>query len=111
LSLSANYAFPLWYPDIAIGPILNIQRVKLNFFYDYGKGVGRNYYYHNTEPSIYYTTTDEVYTSYGVETTFDFNIMRFLPKFELGFRTTYVTGNRYTPAGTVFEILIGNIGF
>ncbi|HEY3402669.1 MAG TPA: hypothetical protein VGK59_04725, partial [Ohtaekwangia sp.] len=101
----------LWYPDIALGPVLNIQRIKLSFFYDYGKGTGRNFFYHNTENAIYYRTTDEVYNSFGVETTFDFNIMRFLPKFELGFRTTYVTENSYANAGTVFEIMIGNIGF
>jgi hypothetical protein len=111
LTLSANYAFPLWYPDIALGPVFNIQRIKLNLFYDYGKGTGSNFFYHNDEPIVYYIPTDAVYNSFGVETTVDFNIMRFLPKFELGFRTTYVTENRYAAAGTVFEIIIGNIGF
>lgn len=111
INLSANYAFPLWYPDIAIGPLLNIQRVKLNLFYDYGKANGRNFYYKFPENRSYYVTTDEVYNSFGVETTFDFNVMRFLPKFEVGFRTTYITKNAYSNGGTVFEILIGNIGF
>ncbi|HEY3406381.1 MAG TPA: hypothetical protein VGK59_23495, partial [Ohtaekwangia sp.] len=57
LSISSNYALPLWYPDIALGPVLNIQRIKLSFFYDYGKGTGRNFFYHNTENAIYYRTT------------------------------------------------------
>ncbi|HMQ00511.1 MAG TPA: hypothetical protein PKC24_12075, partial [Cyclobacteriaceae bacterium] len=44
-TLSANYALPLWYPDISIGPLLNIQRVKTTLFYDYGQGSGRNFFY------------------------------------------------------------------
>ena len=39
-SFSVNYALPIWYPDIALGPILYIQRIKANCFYDYGKGTG-----------------------------------------------------------------------
>lgn len=110
LSLSANYALPLWYPDIALGPVLNIQRVKANFFYDFGKGTGQQFYYSN-EGTIYVSLTDATYQSFGVETTFDFNVMRFLPKLELGFRTSYLTANRYSNSGVVFEILVGNIGF
>jgi hypothetical protein len=104
---------PIWYPDIAIGPLLNIQRIKTNFFYDYGSGKGKQYYYGFAEDAgkVYWGNTDAVYKSYGVETTFDINILRFLPKFEIGFRTTVVTANPYSAGGTVFEFLIGNIGF
>jgi hypothetical protein len=110
-TLSLNYSFPLWYPDIALGPILNLQRIKLNAFYDYGKGYGKEYFYNRDNNNIYSLSTDDTYQSIGVETTFDFNFMRFLPKFELGFRTSYLKANRNTAGGTVFEILIGNIGF
>jgi len=110
-SFSANYALPLWYPDIALGPVLNVQRVKANIFYDYGKGTGRQYYYNTTSNRAYFSTSDEMYQSVGVETTFDFNFMRFLPKFELGFRSTYRFSNAYNTSGLVFEFLIGNIGF
>ena len=108
---SANYALPLWYPDIALGPILNVQRIKANLFYDYGKGTGRQYYYNPDSNRVYFSTSDEIYQSVGVETTFDFNVMRFLPKFELGFRSTYRFSNAYNTSGLVFEFLIGNIGF
>jgi hypothetical protein len=110
-TLSMNYSFPLWYPDIAFGPILNIQRIKLNAFYDYGKGYGKQFYYNQEKNDVYYGLTDDTYQSIGVETTFDFNFMRFLPKFELGFRSSYLKANRTTGSGVVFEILIGNIGF
>ncbi|MDH4091506.1 MAG: hypothetical protein OEV24_13650 [Cyclobacteriaceae bacterium] len=111
LSLSANYAFPLWYPDIALGPVLNVQRIKANIFFDYGQGQGRQYYYTADLSRAYGFSNDDEYQSVGVETTFDINIMRFLPKFEIGFRSTYRFSNAYNTSGVVFEFLIGNIGF
>jgi hypothetical protein len=111
VSVSANYALPLWYPDIALGPLLNIQRVKANFFYDYGVGRGNVFYYKPNSNRVYASTTDETYQSVGVETTFDFNVMRFLPKFEVGFRSTYRFANDYNNSGVVFELVIGNIAF
>jgi hypothetical protein len=110
-SFSLNYALPIWYPDIAIGPLLNIQRIKANLFYDYGSGQGTNYFYGVNYPIVLVSYTDAIYKSYGIETTFDINILRFLPKFELGFRVSYITANIYTTSGTTFEFLIGNIGF
>ncbi|HZB11468.1 MAG TPA: hypothetical protein VE467_00495 [Chryseolinea sp.] len=110
-SFSVNYALPLWYPDIAIGPLLNLQRIKANFFYDYGQGTGTTYYYKPNSTRVYSIPTDATYQSLGVETTFDFNVMRFLPKFELGFRTTYRLANEYNSSGVVFELVIGNIAF
>ena len=110
-SVSVNYALPLWYPDIAFGPVLNIQRIKANFFYDYGKGTGNTYYYKPNSTRVYTSSTDATYQSVGVETTFDFNVLRFLPKFEVGFRTTYRVANEYNSSGVVFEIVVGNIAF
>lgn len=110
-SMSVNYALPIWYPDIALGPVLYIQRIKANAFYDYGQGKGHQYYYSTESNRAYFTTSDQVYQSVGVETTFDINVMRFLPKFELGFRTTYRFQNDYNTSGVVVEFVIGNIGF
>jgi hypothetical protein len=110
-SISANYALPLWYCDIALGPILNVQRIKANFFYDYGKGSGSAFYYKPNSNRVYISDTGDTYQSVGVETTFDFNVMRFLPKFEVGFRSTYRFSNENRGSGVVFEAVIGNIGF
>jgi hypothetical protein len=110
-AFAANYELPLWYPDISVGPLLNIQRVKTNLFYDYGKGTGLVYVYGVDPPSIAAFNNDNIYKSTGVELTFDINIMRFLPKFEIGFRYTYMYPTRFTGAATSFEFLIGNIGF
>jgi hypothetical protein len=109
-SLSGNYAFPLWYPDISIGPLLNIQRIKTNIFCDYGEGQGKTYLYEKGQstPAAYFNNGAK-YLSTGVELTFDVNLMRFLPQFELGVRATYLTENKFAKKGTTIEFLIGNI--
>lgn len=91
-SMSVNYALPLWYPDIALGPVLNIQRVRLNMFLDYGFGQQR-----------FFDNIDKSYVSVGGEMKFDINIMRFLPRLDVGFRYAY----GLQPSVTKFEVLIG----
>lgn len=110
VAFSANYALPLWYPDISIGPLLNIQRLRANLFYDYGIGRGRTFYYAGNK--VYVGDFGDIkYQSVGAEATIDFNVMRFLPQFNVGVRATYKSANIYNNSGLVVEFLIGNIGF
>jgi hypothetical protein len=95
-SMSGNYTLPVWYPDIAIGPLLNIQRMRVNGFFDYGYG-------NSTFSKVY----AQSYTSTGVEVKFDVNVMRLLPQLDIGFR--YSMGIK--PSTTLFEVLIGTINF
>lgn len=95
-SMSANYTMPVWYPDIALGPILNIQRVRATAFADYGYG----------QFSLY-RGVNSSYLSVGGELKFDINIMRFLPQLDVGVRYSY----GISPAVTKFEILIGTFNF
>ncbi len=95
-SLAANYTLPVWYPDIAMGPILNIQRVRANFFLDYGFG-----------SAALYSGVARTYTSVGTEVKFDINIFRFRPQLDVGFR--YSIGLQ--PSTTMFEFLIGTFNF
>ena len=67
---------PLWYPDIHLGPLLNVQRVYVNGFYDHGVGKLRDSPNFNLK-------------SYGAEVSFNFNLMRFLLLFDVGFRYSY----------------------
>jgi hypothetical protein len=95
ISMSANYTLPMWYPDIAIGPLVNIQRVRLNVFYDYavGSAPGRE---------------NQVYASTGGEVRFDVNILRLLsPQLNVGFRYSY----GLKPSVTKYEFLLGTINF
>lgn len=101
--LATNYTFPLVYPDIAVGPLLNIQRVKCNLFFDYGYGT------FDLRPDIDFLRT-VVYKSFGAEVTVDFNVMRFSPLLNMGVRYTYNMSSPYESAGNNFELIIGNIG-
>lgn len=99
-SMSANYTLPLWYPDIALGPLINFQRVRANVFFDYGFGS-------STIITTSARTVGESYTSIGGEVKLDINVMRFLPQFNVGFRYSY----GLSPATTRFELLIGSFNF
>lgn len=97
-TMSANYTLPVWYPDIALGPVLNIQRFRLNGFVDYGFG----------SLARQRETLSETYLSAGVEAKFDINVLRFLPQLDIGFRYSY----GFQPvAVSRFEFLLGTINF
>jgi len=89
---SVNYTLPIWYPDIALGPILNIQRLRANGFFDYGSGQSK------------LVDVTNSFSSVGIEAKVDINIMRFLPQFDLGIR--YTKG--LDPSTSTFEVLIGS---
>lgn len=97
-SMSANYTLPVWYPDIAVGPLVNFQRIRVNGFTDYGFG-----------SSVFGDTpVSQAYLSVGAEVKFDINIMRLLEPFNIGFRYSYgIQPNRVTS----FEFLIGAFNF
>jgi hypothetical protein len=92
-STSANYTLPVWYPDIAIGPLLNVQRLRANFFFDYAFG------------DFSSVNVTRQYASVGVEAKVDLNILRFLPQVDIGVRFS----QGLMPEVSKFEILIGAI--
>lgn len=96
-SMSANYTLPIWYPDLNLGPLLNVQRVRANAFFDYGFGSSII----NDRP------TSKSYLSTGAEIKFDINIFRLLPQLDVGFRYSY----GISPATTRFEFLLGTLNF
>jgi Tol biopolymer transport system component len=75
--LSADYAFPLFYPDYNVGSIVNIQRVRSNLFYDLVVGGEQRY-------------IRDIFSSVGVELSADINVLRFLPLLEVGVRFAYL---------------------
>jgi hypothetical protein len=115
-SFSFNYAMPVWYPDINLGPVLNIQRLRANAFYDYGRSGGNTYYYDIKNSNVLGQKIDRRYDSVGAEFTVDVNVMRLLPQLDLGLRVTYVnpeflkTINPSAPAGrVVVEFVLGTL--
>jgi len=99
-SMSINYTLPLWYPDIAIGPLLNLQRFRGNVFFDFAQGTGR--YYGDVSMTRF--------ASVGGELRLDFNVMRFLPQFNVGVRYSYGLLPSTTRTN-LFEIFIGGFSF
>jgi hypothetical protein len=88
---------PIWYPDISLGPLLHIQRFRVNAFFDYGFG----------NKVIYYNIQNQTYASVGGEFRMDFNAMRYLPQLNVGFRYSY----GLQPTVSQFEFLIGFLNF
>ncbi len=91
--LNVNYAFPIMYPDLAIGPLLNIQRLKGNLFYDHGLGETGG--------------LSAAFNSMGIELSTDFNVMRYNLLLDVGVRVSYL------PAANdvQFELMVLNLGF
>lgn len=81
LRLSANYALPLAYPDLPIGPLAFVKRIKLNGFIDYGQ-----------------LNFDQSITSVGAELRFDVRLLR-LVEVDFGVRYSYLMDAPYAPNG------------
>jgi hypothetical protein len=113
VTLSANYALPVWYPDIAAGPLLNIQRIRMNLFYDYGEGRGAFYLYDffDNPPTVGRYPNNEKYQSVGIELFADVNLFRLLPQFEFGYRFTRTIPVDGSPGAWVFEFMGVGIPF
>ena len=71
-TLSFNYKLPLLYPDLSIGPVVYVKRIKANFFYD--------------------TTLKNVIAGRGVELTADVHLFRFMFPFEMGIQVVQPNG-------------------
>ncbi|MDH5604007.1 MAG: hypothetical protein OEY51_08705, partial [Cyclobacteriaceae bacterium] len=95
-SMGVNYTMPLLYPDLRVGSLLYVQRVRADLFFDYGYG--------NTSLQNPFYFDQWEYMSTGLELRFDFNVMRFFPKVEMGVRYNY----GFT-AGHSFELIFPSI--
>ena len=83
LGFSVDYALPLAYPDLALGPIAFIQRIKGNVFYDYNR-VKLNFPFDAVHPM----------RSIGADVRFDVRFLRLLDV-DMGFRYSYLLDERY----------------
>ncbi len=106
-----NYALPVLYPEIALGPLLYIQRVKMNFFFDGAQGRSEAINFDILPGFAVGGDRTINYYSLGVETTFDFNAMRFFVPFDLGFRVLYKNDPFGTGENFAVEFVLADIGF
>ncbi len=73
--LSADYQLPLWSPDLSIGSLAYIRRIRLGGFYDYLNGsIGGD---------------SRTYESVGGSIRFEFNVFRIRYPLELGVQYAY----------------------
>ncbi len=83
--LGVEYALPVVYPDLGLGPVLFLKRLRLKAFYDYGKG-NRTQYNYSTEFELSERLINVTAESAGVELMADLNIMRFPQELGIGVR-------------------------
>ena len=95
-----EYEAPVFYPDLSLGPIAYIQRIRLMGFINAGKvkSVGENNYFESP-------------TTLGGEIKFDLNLFRQNFLFDLGFRFSYLLNDSYNQNQTSFELTLGSITF
>ena len=94
---SADYRFPICYPDLALGRILYIKRLKSNLFVDYSY----------TWATGNQATRNANFRTYGLDLSVDFNILRWRQPLELGVRTMYLDNTKKW----IVQPLVINIGF
>ncbi len=98
-----EYELPIVYPDISVGPLINIQRIRYTSFINGGQIKGKK----NTFP---YISFKENPISFGGEITFDINLFRQSALFDLGLRWSYITNTLNGKNNLVFELMLGSIG-
>jgi len=91
--LSVDYKFPVWYPDISLGPLAYVKRIRAGGFFDYAKG-------------SFGDVTAE-YQSVGARLIFEFNLFRIKYPFEVGAQYAY----RITDGGYKISLLISGLPF
>jgi hypothetical protein len=75
-SFSADYVFPIAYPDWDLGPVIYLKRIRGNIFADYAQN--------------HYPKNDETLKSIGADLTTDFYVLRFLFPINGGIRWIYI---------------------
>ncbi|MBI9066981.1 MAG: hypothetical protein JEZ09_06790 [Salinivirgaceae bacterium] len=89
----ALYSFPLFYPDVALGPIIYCKRIKINAFYNYGQF---------REKSKILNVS-----SYGAEIHGEFNFFNLIFPIEIGLRIS----NRLYDNELSYEFMLMGIPF
>ena len=101
-SMSANYSLPVWYPDLALGSLINLKRIRINGFADYAFGESPGL------SRIIRSAQSNTWASVGAEVKFDVNVLRLAPELDMGFRIAQIV----SPERRFYiEFLLGTINF
>lgn len=99
---TAEYKFPLVYPDANLLDLIYVQRARTTLFTDYGRA-----FLTYTDPTQPPYLGYQYFQSVGIEQTFDCNILRFLIPVNMGIRSSWdVRRNTWN-----FQFLFSVIGY
>ena len=99
ITFSADYKLPLFYPDLSVGGIVYLKRVKASLFADFAHQQGL--IFENNEAIGSFARN---ISSYGVEVLGDMNWFRFYAPVQLGFRTSYLPELRSTEFSLLLSV-------
>ncbi len=102
--LRATYHMPLWNPDVSLGNLAYIKRLRLNLFFDLARTHLEMNFKDQASPIIYKNT----YTSSGLELMADFHLFRFVLPFSAGYRGGFRDGDNTFFHEAVFSTSFGN---
>jgi len=88
--LYGDYVFPIAYPDWNAGPFIYVKRVRGALFGDFAL----NQYNYYTQNSSLPKTTKEYFSSFGIELSIDYHLLRTIFPFNTGVRIGYLPGNQ-----------------
>jgi hypothetical protein len=94
---SADYAFPIIYPDFSLGALLYLKRIRGNLFVDYMKGIEKFV-------SETVTSKPEYPLSQGLELYADYHIFRFIFELSSGVRLVYFPHENTFGAQMLFTV-------
>ncbi|MBK7214157.1 MAG: PD40 domain-containing protein [Bacteroidales bacterium] len=90
LSFAMNYKFPFAYPDVKLGPVAYIKRLKANLFYDH--------------TNLYYEGKWYLRNSFGTEVTADMHVFRFILPLDSGIRVGYLLNDNSWFVNLLFSV-------
>jgi len=83
-STELAYSFPIAYPDISLGPITYIKRIRAKVFVQYAALLYSNNFVLPGDSSFSLTNTES--KTYGIDLNIDLHLFRLLPELNLGCR-------------------------
>lgn len=95
---SVDYAFPLFYPDLKIGPVLYTKRIRTNLFADYAE----NFYYATVQNKV--VQMRDRLKSVGIDLVADINLFRIMFPIQGGARIGYLPDTQKSFVQGIFSI-------
>lgn len=104
---SADYVFPVVYPDLSLSSLLYLKRIRGGLFYDHAWGKGNRYYQRNSQGRMVQTAFHdytETFRSYGAELLADFHLFRIPFEISGGVQAAWRPGNETPVLNAIFSM-------